>query len=121
MRAMEWPGRIASVEEVDIETTRGAGAPVHRTTIWAVTGDGEVYVRSLNGENGRWYRELMANPDAALHVEGDAIPVRAVRTADAESVARATRGFNEKYAHSQYLHTMVRQEIEPTTVRLDPR
>jgi Uncharacterized protein conserved in bacteria (DUF2255) len=77
---MEWPGRIASVEEVDIETTRGAGAPVHRTTIWAVIGDGEVYVRSLNGEDGR-----------------------------------------EKYAGSPYLHTMVRDEIAPTTVRLEPR
>jgi hypothetical protein len=118
---MEWPGRIASVEEVDIETTRGAGAPIHRTTIWAVTGDGVVYVRSLNGKDGRWYRELIANPDAVLHAEGEAIPVRAVRTADPESVERATRGFNEKYADSPYLHTMVRQEIEPTTVRLDPR
>jgi hypothetical protein len=118
---MEWPGRIASVEEVDIETTRGAGAPVHRTTIWAVTDDGEVYVRSLNGEDGRWYRELMANPDAVLQVGSEAIPVRAIRSADPESVARATRGFNEKYADSPYLHTMVRPEIEPTTVRLDPR
>ena len=118
---MEWPGRIASVEEVDIETTRGAGAPVHRTTIWVVTSDGEVYVRSLNGEDGRWYRELMANPDAFLHVEGEPVPVRAVRTPDPESVERATRGFNEKYADSPYLHTMVRDEIAPTTVRLEPR
>jgi hypothetical protein len=75
---MEWPGRIESVEEVDIET-------------------------------------------AVLHLEGEAIPVRAIRSADPESVARATRGFNEKYADSRYLHTMVRPEIEPTTVRLDPR
>jgi hypothetical protein len=118
---MQWPGRIASVEEVDIETTRGAGAPVHRTTIWAVIGDEEVYVRSLNGEDGRWYQELMANPDAFLHVEGESVPVRAVRAPDAESVERATRGFNEKYADSPYLHTMVRDEIAPTTVRLEPR
>jgi hypothetical protein len=118
---MEWPGRIASVEEVDIETTRGAGAPVHRTTIWAVIGDGDVYVRSLNGEDGRWYRELMANPDAVLHVEDEAVPVRAVSAPDPDSVARATEGFNEKYADSPYLHTMVRDEIAPTTVRLEPR
>ncbi len=121
MDGVEWPGPIAVVEEVDIETTRGAGAPVHRTTIWAVTGDGEVYVRSLNGEDGRWYRELMANPDALLHVEDETMPVRGVSTPDPESVERATRGFNEKYADSPYLHTMVRDEIAPTTVRLDPR
>jgi hypothetical protein len=118
---MEWPGRIASAEEVDIETTRGAGAAVHRTVIWAVIGDGEVYVRSLNGEAGRWFRELTATPDAVLHVEGEAVPVRAVRTADPASVEAATRGFREKYADSPYLDTMIRDEILSTTVLLKPR
>jgi hypothetical protein len=118
---MAWPGRLESVEEVDIETSRGAGAPVHRTTIWVVVGSGEVFVRSLNGEDGRWYRELTANPDAVLHVEGDAIAVRAVPAADPESVARATEGFNSKYGDSPYVDTMIRDEIAPTTVRLEPR
>jgi hypothetical protein len=119
---MEWPGRIESVEEVDIETRRGAGAPVHRTTIWVVVDHGEVFVRSLNGEDGRWYRELRDNPEeAALHLEGEAIPVRAVEAADPESVARATDGFRRKYADSPYLDSMIRDEIAPTTVRLEPR
>jgi hypothetical protein len=118
---MDWPGRLESVEEVDIETTRGPGASVHRTVIWAVIGDGEVYVRSLRGEAGRWYRELMANPEAILHVEGDPVPVRAVWAADPESVARATEGFRRKYGDSPYLDTMIRNEIAPTTVRLEPR
>ena len=47
--------------------------------------------------------------------------VRAGRAPDPESVERASRGFNEKYVDSPYLHTMVRPEIEPTTVRLEPR
>jgi hypothetical protein len=118
---MAWPGRLESVEEVDIETSRGSGAPVHRTTIWVVVGDGEVYVRSLKGEDGRWYRELTANPEAVLHVEGEAIPVRAVPAADPESVARGTEGFRSKYGDSPYLDSMIRDEIAPTTVRLEPR
>jgi hypothetical protein len=118
---MEWPERLESVEEVDIETSRGPGAPVHRTTIWVVTGDGEVFVRSLKGEAGRWYRELIANPEARLHVEGDAVPVRAVPAADPESVASATQGFRRKYGDSPYLDSMIRREIAPTTVRLEFR
>lgn len=118
---MEWPGRLESVKEVDIETSRGAGAPVHRTTIWPVVGQGEAFVRSLKGEDGRWYRELMANPDAVLHVEGEAIPVRAVRADDPDSVERATDGFRRKYADSPSLDAMIRDEIAPTTVRLEPR
>jgi hypothetical protein len=118
---MDLREQVEPVEEVDIETTRGGGAPVHCTTIWVVIGDGQVYVRSLNGDDGRWYQELMANRNAVLHVEGEAVPVRAVRTPDPESVERASEGFRRKYAGSPYLNTMIRDEIAPTTVRLEPR
>jgi hypothetical protein len=118
---MEWPGRLESVEEVDIETRRDGDAPVHRTIIWAAEWDGEVYVRSLRGEDGRWFRELMANPEATLYVEGDAVPVSATRAADLQSVERATQGFRKKYGDSPHLGSMIRDEIGSTTVRLEPR
>jgi hypothetical protein len=118
---MDWPGPLETVEEVDIETTRGGDAPVHRTTIWVVVEDGEVYIRSLRGEEGRWFRELIAEPDAVLHVEGEAVPLRAIRAPDPESVQRATAGFRAKYSDSPYLDSMIREEIAPTTVRLEPR
>jgi hypothetical protein len=118
---MDWPGRLETVREVDIETRGAAGAPVHRTTIWIVVADGEAYVRSEYGEKGRWFRELMANPDTVLHVEGEAIPVHAVRADDPESVERASAGYRAKYGDSSALDLMVRDEIAPTTVRLEPR
>ena len=113
---MEWPGPLATVEEVDIQTS-----PSRRTTIWPVVEEGEVYVRSLRGERGRWYRELVANPDAVLHVEGEAVPVHADVTPDPQSVERASAGLKRKYAGSPYLDTMIREEILATTVRLQPR
>ena len=100
---------------MDIETRRAADAPVHRTTIWVVVADGEAYVRSEYGKKGRWYREPMANPDAVLHAAGEAIPVRAVRADDPESVARASAGYRAKYGDSSALALMVRDEIAPTT------
>jgi hypothetical protein len=118
---MDWPGRLETVREVDIETRRAADAPVHRTTIWVVVGDGEVYVRSEYGEKGRWFRELMASPDAVLHIGGEAIPVHATRTDDPESVERASAGYRAKYGDSSALGVMLRDEILSTTVRLEPR
>jgi hypothetical protein len=118
---MEWPGALESVEEIDIETSRGGDAPVHRTTIWPVVDQGAVYVRSLKGGAGRWYQEALANPDVVLHLDGKSIPARAFHTPDRESIQHATAGFQRKYADSPYVDTMIRDEILDTTVRLEPR
>jgi hypothetical protein len=121
MWGMAWPGPIATAREVEIETRRADDAPVHRTIVWVVVADGDVYVRSLHGEQGRWYRELMAHPEAVLHVGGEAFPVHAVRAADPESVRRTSEGFRTKYGDSTALRSMIRDEIASTTVRLEPR
>ncbi len=89
---MAWPESIDAAREVEIETSRSPGATVHRTTIWAVVDDGEVYVRSWLGETGRWYQEVLANPDAVLHAGGEQFPVRAIHSPDDGSVAHASAG-----------------------------
>jgi hypothetical protein len=118
---MEWPGPLEGLDEVDIETRREDGAPLHRTTIWAVVGEGEVYVRSLRGTSGRWYRELSANPDAVLHVGADSIPVRAIPATDPNSIELASAGYRRKYSASSELASMLRDQILDTTLRLEPR
>jgi len=118
---VDWPGKLETVREVDVETRMADDAPAHRTTIWTVVDDGEVYVRSLRGHAGRWYRELMANPEAILHVADEAVSVRAIAAADPDSVAHANAGYQRKYADSPYLGAMTADEILDTTVRLEPR
>jgi hypothetical protein len=118
---MEWPGPLETVREVDIETSRAPGSPTRRKTIWIVVEGGDVYVRSLRGSGGRWYRDLTANPEATLHVEGEAVPVRAVDASDPESVERATAGLRRKYPDSRSLDSMVREDMIDATLRLEPR
>jgi hypothetical protein len=118
---MDWPAAIDSAREVEIETRRGEGAPAHRTTIWAVVDGGDVYVRSLRGASARWYRELMADPAAVLHVEDDAFPVRAVQATDPESIERTSDALRRKYSDSRALDSMLEDDILGTTVRLEPR
>jgi hypothetical protein len=118
---MDWPDRIDTAREVDIETREGEGAPVHRTTIWAVVDDGEVYVRSLKGTSGGWYRELMSDPAAVVHVEDDAFPVQAVQATDPQSIERASDALRRKYSDSRSLDSMLADDILETTVRLEPR
>jgi hypothetical protein len=118
---MEWPGPLETVREVDIETSRAPDSPPRRTPIWIVVEGGDVFIRSLRGSRGRWYRDLVANPKATLHVDGEAVPVRAVDASDPESVERATAGLRNKYPASRSLDSMLRDEMIDATLRLEPR
>ena len=118
---MAWPDAIDSAREVEIETRRGEGAPVHRTIIWAVVDDGEVFVRSLRGPNGRWYRELMSEPAAVLHTQHEEFAVQAVQANDPDSVERTSEALRRKYSDSRSLASMLADDTLDTTVKLEPR
>ena len=109
-------------DEVDIETSRGEGAPVHRVTIWIVVDGDNAYVRSVRGPAGRWYRELSANPKGAIHVGGQRIPIEAEPVTDPESISRVTDALKRKYEQRWPgpLAGMLREEVLPTTMHLKP-
>jgi hypothetical protein len=113
---------IDETREVRIKTCRDEDAPVHRTTIWVVTVDGTVFVRSVRGREGRWYREVSENPAAALHVGHDRIAVRAVPVTDEAKIRAVSEAYREKYGRTSPGSTraMVQPETLPTTLRLEP-
>jgi hypothetical protein len=108
--------------EIDIETSRGEGAPVHRTTIWIVVAGDAVYVRSVRGPAGRWYREIVANPRGAVHAGGTTVAVQAHPAADPATVALVSEALNQKYLARWPGPTaaMLRDDTLPTTLRLEP-
>jgi hypothetical protein len=108
--------------EIEIETSRGDGAPVHRTTIWIVVDADTAYVRSVRGPAGRWYRELVANPTGAVHAARKSVAVLASPATDAETIARVSEAIERKYRERWPGPTaaMLRDETLPTTLRLDP-
>ena len=112
--------RLASEEEVDIETSPGPEKPSRRVTIWVVVVDGQVYVRSVRGPAGRWYRDLQRNPRGALYLGDQAIRVHAVPVTDADRIRAVSDAYLRKYAASPHAPPMVREEVLPTTLRLDP-
>ena len=110
---------IGAAEEVRIETSAPDG-PVHRTIVWIVVVDGEVLVRSVRGPRGRWYREALANPDVAIHVDGRRLPARAEHADDPATIEACSGGLREKYRRGPSLRSMLREETLPTTLRLEP-
>ena len=109
---------LRALREVAIRTDKHPAAAV---TIWVVVDGGTVFVRSVKGPQGRWYKDLAQGGPATLEFSGRHVPVQAVPATDADSVARASRQYLAKYRDSPYAEPMVRAEVLPTTLRLDPR
>lgn len=113
--------RIDEVEEVEIETTRPS-RELRRTIIWIVTDGADAYVRSVNGVNAQWYRDVIARPDAMLTVGAERIPVVAVPAADEATIELVSGLLRTKYGRTSRASTesMLQPETLETTLRLEP-
>lgn len=109
---------LRTLQEVKIRTERHPDTAV---VIWAVVADDEVFVRSVRGTRGRWYRDLATGGSAILEFAGRRLEVRALPASDADSIARASREYLRKYQPSPYAQSILRAEVLPTTLRLEPR
>jgi len=110
--------QLRDLQEVHIRTEKH---PKSAVVIWVVVADDEVFVRSWRGTKGRWYRDLAAGGPATLEFAGARLAVQALPASDPAAVARASREFLRKYQPNTHAQEMVRSEVLPTTLRLEPR
>jgi hypothetical protein len=113
---------LDETEEVHIETRRDEDSPAHRTIVWVVAVDGEVFVRSVRAQKGRWFRELSTNPVGALQVGEHRVPVRATPATDAAITTAVSDAYRSKYERDWPGPTaaMLRPDALPTTLKLSP-
>jgi hypothetical protein len=111
---------VADVGEVSIGFQRPDGS-TGSTPVWDVGVGGDVYVRSMNGPRGGWYRRLRDNPDGWVRENGHEHPVRAVPVEDEDILDQVTRAYESKYGGSPYLQPLLGQEAAHATLRLEPR
>src|SRR6516162_7299233 len=109
---------LRDFREVSVRTEKH---PKTAVVIWVVVADEEVFVRSVRGSKGRWYRDLATGGSATLEFAGRRLEVLALAASDADSIARASREFLRKYQPSPYAQSIVRAEVLPTTLRLELR
>ena len=111
--------QLANTKAIEIETYSATGQ-THRIVIWIMVEDQNVYVRSWLGPKGRWYKEITANPNGAIHMDGQRLPVHAVPVTDEAIITRVSDNILRKYHNSSSAKDMVREEILSTTLLLEP-
>src|SRR5438309_4299373 len=76
--------------------------PKTGVVIWVVVADDEVFVRSVYGTKGRWYRDLAAGGAATLEFAGQRLAVQAVPESNVGAINRASDEYRSKYQPSPY-------------------
>jgi hypothetical protein len=109
---------LRQLQEVAIRTEKH---PETAVVIWVVVAGDEVFVRSVRGPKGRWYRDLAAGGPATLEFASRRLAVQAIPATDPAAVGRASGEYLRKYERSPYAQAMVKPEVLPTTLRLEPR
>ncbi len=112
---------LDATHEVIIETTRANGRP-RRTVIWVVADGADAYIRSVRGSHGRWFRDLVARPEAMLTVGAERVPVTVVPAVDEPSIELVSELFHAKYDRTAHASTvsMLQPATLETTLRVLP-
>jgi len=119
-----FPDAVLQALQTRKEITIVTGPPADRraTIIWVVVdGRDHVWVRSVRGPRGRWYRDLMADPRAVIDLGEGEISVSALPSSDEQSVQACTEALRAKYAGNASLASMLAPDTLPTTIQLVPR
>lgn len=113
---------IGDAEELDLASLRPDGTLRPFVTIWVVRAGDDLYVRSVNGRSGTWFRRVLAAGEGRVRSGGIERDV-AFEEAGAEVPAPVTAAYHKKYDRygPSIVGTVVSAESATTTLRLVPR
>jgi hypothetical protein len=114
-------GKIEGAEELDLASIRRDGTLRNPVTIWVVRHGDDLYVRSVNGRTGTWFRGAQDRHEARIHaddVEKDVLLVEADDVND--EIDAAYRAKYRRYA-AKIVDTVVTPEARAATLKLVPR
>src|SRR5437899_9125344 len=94
--------KIEAVDELEIASLRRDGTLRHRTTIWVVRLGDDLYVRSVNGRTGSWFRGTQVRHEGHIQagsIDKDVTFVNADNNLD-DRIDGAYRNKYRRYASS---------------------
>ncbi|HMJ38714.1 MAG TPA: DUF2255 family protein [Verrucomicrobiae bacterium] len=114
--------RIGRAEELEIAAVRRDGTLRRPVTVWVVRNGDDLYVRSVKGRDGAWFRGVQATHEGrtlAGGVEKDVTFVEASHDFD-EEIDAAYRQKYRRYA-GRILNSVLTPDARSATIKLMPR
>jgi hypothetical protein len=113
--------RIGTAEELQLASVRSDGTPRAPVTMWVVEHDDYLYVRSVKGRTGSWFRGAQTRHEATIRAGGVEKEVNLIETDAAPDALDAA--YHAKYggAYPTIVPSIVAPEARAATLKLEPR
>jgi hypothetical protein len=113
--------KIGAAEELRITSLRRDGSPRSPVTIWVVRHGDDLYVRSVNGRGGAWFRGAQVRHEGHIRAGGVDKDVSFMETDEINAeIDAAYRTKYRQYAAS-IVDTIVSAKARAATIKLVPR
>ena len=113
--------RIGTADELRIASVRGDGTLRNPVTIWVVRHGDDLYVRSVNGRTGAWFRGAQARHEGHVQAGGVDRDVTFVEAGDDldDQIDAAYRSKYRRY-DARFVDPVLTPEARAATIRLVP-
>jgi hypothetical protein len=114
--------RIGTAEELQIASLRRDGTLRNPVTIWVIRLGDDLYIRSVNGRNGAWFRGVQARHEGQIWAGGVEKDVTFV-DADPDLNDQIDAAYRTKYSRyaASIIRSIVSHEARSATIKLVPR
>jgi hypothetical protein len=115
--------KIGAAEELQIASLRRDGTLRNPVTIWVVRLGDDLYIRSVNGRAGAWFRGTQVRHEGNIRAGGVDKDVTFVEEADLEINAQIDAAYRTKYRRyaASIISTIVSPKARAATIKLVPR
>ncbi len=114
--------KIAAADELRVISLRRDGTPRAPVTVWVVRHGDDLYIRSVKGPTGSWFRGTQTRDEGRIHAGGvdrDVTFTDADRTLT-DKIDGAYRAKYRRYA-ANIVNSVLTPQAQSATLRLVPR
>jgi hypothetical protein len=118
--------RIGQADELELASLRGDGSLRNPVTMWVIRDGDQLYVRSMHGRSGAWFRGTQTRHEGHIRSAGIDKDVAFVDTdpeAEATVNDRIDQAYHNKYRRygSNIIDGVVNPDSRASTIKLVPR
>ena len=110
---------LSRAREIRVAGRRTDGSTRTLTIVWQVVVDDALYVRSVRGSSGGWYRGATRHDEGVIEWDGHQRDVTYTRDPGHDDAIDA--GYLAKYGDGPPTRSITSPAAKDTTLRIDPR